>query len=183
MTALLLAPHNDDETLFAAYTILRYKPHVVVCTAAYLQQLRGETTATYADRAVETARALALLDATSWQQLAVRDDNPDWDMLERCLVQVDAEQAWDTVLVPEWEEGGHEHHNIVHDVAKKVFDGRCVGYMTYRRGHERSKGVEVAAEQGWASRKFAAMACYQSQIDMESTRPWFNKWDREWVAP
>lgn len=28
---LLFAPHADDETLFAAYTVLRFSPHVIIC--------------------------------------------------------------------------------------------------------------------------------------------------------
>ncbi len=31
MTKILLTPHADDETLFAAYTLLREKPLVVLC--------------------------------------------------------------------------------------------------------------------------------------------------------
>ena len=32
---ILLAPHNDDEALFAAYTIMREHPLVIVVTDGY----------------------------------------------------------------------------------------------------------------------------------------------------
>jgi hypothetical protein len=34
---LLLAPHNDDETLFAAYTCLRERPKVVVILRSFVR--------------------------------------------------------------------------------------------------------------------------------------------------
>ena len=40
---IFLAPHNDDETLFAAYTLMRYKPFVIIVTDSFIQPERGDT--------------------------------------------------------------------------------------------------------------------------------------------
>ena len=63
--AVLFAPHGDDETLFAFYTLLRVKPHVVVV-------LEGEPV-----RRKETAAAMEIAEV-SWTQLAYSEVNPDW---------------------------------------------------------------------------------------------------------
>src|SRR3990167_6541633 len=58
---LLISPHNDDESLFAAYTILRHKPLVVICTDSYIQPNRGDSGCTAEIRREETIRAMEVL--------------------------------------------------------------------------------------------------------------------------
>ena len=40
---LLLSPHNDDECLFAAYTLMREKPLVVIITDSDAHLVEGIT--------------------------------------------------------------------------------------------------------------------------------------------
>ena len=46
-------------------------------------------------------------------------------------------------------------------------------YLTYKRGSMRSRGTEVPFEPKWAWLKLRALACYQSQVELENTMPWF----------
>lgn len=169
--ALLLAPHNDDETLFAAYTILRCQPHVVTCLRSFVQASRGGPT--FETRERETGRALFHLGCTSWHQLPVRDDTPDVEMLESLLRELADDGLWDRVYAPAVEDGGHEGHTLVGELAVKVF-GDVIPYLTYRRGMGKSTSeAKVPVEPGWHSAKLRAMAEYESQIELESTAYWF----------
>ena len=57
MTALLLEPHHDDATLFAAYTCLREKPLVVTV----LSDSRTQAGVTGAEREAESVAAMEIL--------------------------------------------------------------------------------------------------------------------------
>lgn len=140
-----------------------------------MQSARGHPNCDNATRAAETQRALAILGASGWQQLPVRDDDLDADMLAACLRQVEGEQAWDVVFAPAVEDEGHEHHDLVGQLALEVFGPlRCVAYMTYQRGHGRSRSdTEVIPEPGWRALKLRAMAEYASQIELADCRGWF----------
>lgn len=181
MTALLLSPHNDDETLFCSWTILRHRPHVVTCLKSYLQEERGGPS--HRVREEETQRALFHLQAPTWQQLPVRDDAPDWDMLQSLINEIAKDQPWDVVFAPAVEEDGHDQHNEVGRQAVEAFGKRIVTpYLTYRRGHGKSRGRnEVPFEPLWVALKLRALAEYESQIEVENTRTWFvDESLREW---
>lgn len=188
MTALLLAPHHDDESLFAAQICLRYRPHVIVCTESHIQEGDGIT---QAQRAAETNAALDVLGCT-WHQWPVPDSKVA-DYVGEMLIWL---SAWlpenkgptpDRVFAPLVEPDGHEHHNIVGKAAVDMFGAEVVtGYATYARGGGRTHTeTEVEWEPGWRALKLRAMSCYGSQIDLAATRPWFAQDDmlREWVSP
>jgi len=178
VTCLFLAPHCDDETLFAAYTLLRHQPHVVTCFAPWLQEKREGPD--HDTRVWETKCALATLGVKQWDLLPVREDTPDYLMLEACLAEL-AQTKWEKVFAPAVELGGHEHHSAVGALAEQSFPN-VTFYMTYVRGHTRSVGSrEVPFDEKWPAAKFKAMSAYHSQINLADTRPWFTTdWDREW---
>lgn len=181
MTALLLSPHYDDETLFAAYTVIRHQPHVLTCMGdAQIQKSRGGPSCE--ERRAESFTACSILGADGHSWLPVRDDTPDAEALEALLREF-SEMKFDVVFAPAAEEGGHEDHNLVARVANDIWGGRNVTpYLTYRRGYGRSDyGVEVPVDRGYRSVKLMAMACYSSQIELDSCRPWFNDWEKEWL--
>lgn len=183
MTAILLSPHNDDETLFAGFSVLRHRPHVVTCLTSWTQAGRGGPDRER--REEETKRALYHLQAPSWQQLPVRDDSPDWEMLAALLKQIDSEQHYDLVIAPAFENGGHEQHNMVAALAEETFGSlRLLRYHTYVRGAGKTRSpTEVTFDHEMAARKLHAMAEYDSQIEEESTRFWFcDETLREWYA-
>jgi LmbE family N-acetylglucosaminyl deacetylase len=169
--SLFLAPHNDDETLFGSFTILEHQPHVVVCFRSYKQEhLYGITAAA---RELETARAVWHL-GTGWEQLHNPDHRPDLDKLVFDLGVLDHEHEPDVVWAPAVEEGGHEQHNMVGQVARALWGDRVRPYLTYRRGHMRSRGIEVPFQTNWVLRKLRALACYETQIGLTGDcQPWF----------
>lgn len=166
---LFLAPHHDDETLFGAFTILRYQPHVIICTRSDLQESRG-TGITNATRERETQEALRWLGDPTYEFWGHSDIDPDRGELERRLRAYEIDGR---VFAPAIEEDGHEHHSMIGQIALDVFGDRVQPYLTYRRGHGRSVGTEVPFEPGWPARKMRALACYESQIALPSTEYWF----------
>jgi LmbE family N-acetylglucosaminyl deacetylase len=59
MTSLALFPHNDDESLFMAYTLMREKPVVVIVFDSYVQNW-----CTKEERRQESINALKLVGIT-----------------------------------------------------------------------------------------------------------------------
>lgn len=174
MTALLFAPHGDDETLFAFYQLLRYRPHVVIC-------LYSDST-----RVRETVCAMKHV-GCSFEQWDSPESNPDWRRIADQIRKVLDRERPTVVIAPAWEEGGHEHHNAVADAFSADDAETVIRYLTYRRGHGRSRnGTEVVADKYERDLKLAALQCYQSQWENPATAPWFPGGEygtyQEWVA-
>lgn len=170
MQSVFLAPHNDDETLFGSFTILRHRPLVLICLKARIQELRG-TGGTAIQREHETSRALWWLGDPKWRQLQASDVDPDWDLVEHELRALPA--SVERVFAPAVEDNGHIQHNALGALAFEVFGHRVEPYLTYRRGEGRSRGREVPYEPLWPGQKMRAMSCYETQIQEASTAPWF----------
>ncbi len=170
---LLLSPHNDDCELFCAFTAIRERPYVWVCLKSQMQENRYGILAETRER--ETACALTELGSIAWGQSTVLDTDPlmegrlhqDFRLL---FARLGPERVW----APAIEEGGHEQHSLVGEVAQQVFGDRVQPYLTYVRGQGRTVGREVPFEPQWVSRKLRALACYESQIALVgNTQPWF----------
>lgn len=178
MKTLLLQPHADD-IVFCAYQALAVRPDVVtVLQASDLQEA--------VVRSFEDDRAMEILGCNrlpSWNLGS--EGKPDWGFIGLRLREF-AEREYDHCIAPAYIEEGHEEHNGVAMLAQDAFGlDRLTRYATYRRGFGRYRMAnEVIPQQGWAALKFRAMACYSSQIERESTRPWFAADDclREWIA-
>ena len=169
-TALLIAPHADDESLFAAYLAQRYSAHIVV---VYDE-----------GRENELAQAAQWLGCT-YEQLGVSKQAVR-HVVEHYLRSLSKRDEWDTVIVPYVEDNGHEEHNLVGTIAAQVFSPRwIVPYRTYAPRGRRSIGTEsFPGEPVHVSRKLAALSCYRSQIEDPATGPWFSSLldMREWTA-
>ena len=163
--ALFLSPHNDDETLFGAFTLLRDRPRVITVLRSFVQEQRG-TGVTYQEREAETQAALDVLGSPQWEQWTYSDADPSWPEIRERLASLDA----DRVYAPAVEQGGHEHHNAVGALADELWPGKVTFYTTYTsRG--RSTGPDaVAWEHEWVLLKLRALACYRSQIANPGTR-------------
>lgn len=184
MGGVLFAPHNDDETLFASFTVMRHDLHVVICLRSFTQADRGG--ATWERRQEETARALECLGQTG-EQWSIPDNCLEQGRLERELRlemgRYKRRHRPGQVWAPALEEGGHWQHNSVGRVALEVFGPQVRFYLTYRRGSGKSQGVEVIPTPEMVVAKLRALACYRSQIEEQTTRFWFvNDPVREWVA-
>ena len=177
MTKLLLEPHQDDSVLFATWTLLREKPHVITVLRSQIQEDRG-TGITNEQRMAENACALGILGVTH-EQWQYPDTNPNWEAIYDDL---DAYRpAPEVVWVPAYERGGHNDHNTLSNIAAGVFPGRVRYYLTYVRGQMRTRGVEVPYEPEWPLLKLQALACFRSQILEPSTREWFLDEQREYA--
>lgn len=176
MRTLLLQPHADD-VIFCAYQVIAHRPDVIrVLDAADAKEA--------AIRANEDAAAMEVLGTWVLPFALGIEGKPDWPKMLGVLR--DYAEVYEHCFAPAFEIGGHDEHNGVAAMAEEVFGGgRLTCYATYRRGHGRTRtGKEVIPEERWAARKFRAMACYESQIERENTRPWFAADDclREWIA-
>lgn len=179
MTSLLLAPHNDDETLFASFICLREKPHVIVVFKSQVQEDRFGITA--ATREAETDAAINIL-GCSWEQWNHRDSDPDWATIETALYDKGSELGPTRVYAPAWEKNGNQQHNSVSSLATQIFDDRVTDYLTYTTAGKSTWGVPVAYEPEWVARKTAALACYRSQASLANCAEHFLRDQHEYVA-
>lgn len=173
---LLLSPHHDDETLFAAFTIIRERPHVVVCYGS--ERDYGST----ATRAQESAAATEILGASSfeWWECPVGDEN----FLHSRLVAFDRDASTkndpiEHVWAPH-ELGSHRDHALLGRVAADVFRGRLTPYSTYGEPHSETVLVQHAPE--WTLLKLRALACYRSQIRHPRANKFFMQGLHEYVG-
>lgn len=172
---LLLAPHNDDEALFASYLCLRHNPLVLVCFDGRRRRHYVPT----AVREAETAAAMQIL-GCGYRQLHIPCDPPDWDALEEHLAGHDPEHVWAPLPEPD----GHSQHNGVGNLARRLWPDRTSLYATYTMGGGKTTaGEPVPIEPGWAELKQQALACYRSQLARPGTRPHFERSPHEYVTP
>jgi LmbE family N-acetylglucosaminyl deacetylase len=177
---IILAPHGSDETLFVAYTCMRVRAHVIVCSQDADQTIRTQ-------RSLETAEAITIL-GCSHHEIPMPADQMDWDKLREKL------EPWnsaalvaatpDHVYAPAAHPEGDEHHNKVAEIASEVFGGKTVPYLTHT-AHKRLEGArEVIPTPDEIHRKLRAVSCYRSQIEGPTTRRWFfDLLDmREWLG-
>ena len=167
---LLLSPHNDDECLFAAYTLMREKPLVIVVTDSDAHLTHGITAQ---QRREESRRACELLgvpvvflglnDGTLEQQ---KDD------LRRRLEPF-ASQPWSHVYAPAIQ-GGHKDHDALGEVVSTMFASVSY-YATYAAGEcftPAGREIEPSSEE--VERKNRALDCYPSQIRLARTESRFD---------
>lgn len=183
MSYVLLAPHNDDETLFASYLCLKHQPHVIVCLRSARMaspHYPGGMPISAETRQLETECAMARLECT-WEQWPITDDYPQgWeDELTQRLHQIDA----DHIFAPAVELGGHQQHNVIGELARAIFGAdRVQHYLTYTTEGRSANGTEVPFTLGWHDLKVQALRCYASQAIHPATRHWFEQEDlREYL--
>lgn len=162
MTALLLEPHNDDCALFASFTALRFRPHVVTVLRSVVQEGNGIGAH---EREIESAAAMGIL-GCSWEQWNHPDNDPMLHDIRSSLERIDATQKPEVVFAPWSEEpGGHDQHWAVGKLAAWVFGDRVRFYCTYKVGGDKTRGREVPYEPSWIEKKHRALACYRSQME------------------
>ena len=160
---LLLSPHNDDECLFAAYTLMREKPLVIVVTDSDLAD--GVTAH---QRREESRRACELL-GVPVVFLGMKDGTLEQhkDDLKRRLEPF-ASQPWSQVYAPAIQ-GGHNDHDALGEVVSTMFSPVSF-YATYASGELFSPaGSEIGPTPEEVERKNRALDCYPSQIRLART--------------
>ena len=169
---ILISPHNDDETLFCSWTILREKPLVVIVTDSARQASKGITAE---QRRAETKAAMDIL-GVEVRFLGIPDNKLELAPLWAAVLP-EAEHIW----IPAYEEGGNVDHNVIATSQFLQNLAPHTHYMTYtNRG--KSVGVPVPYEREWVALKLKAMACYRSQILEPSCSEHFIRDLREYYA-
>lgn len=173
MNALLLAPHSDDEALFACYLCLAFKPHIVICTVSQAQESYGVSAEERASESLAVADLLGCactqLDFLDTDRGAIRKPLIGWLELHRAH-----SEEYDVVFAPAVEEGGNEQHSAVGEAADEVYGEIVVHYLTYTSdGRSRSDTESEPRDPDWIGIKLEALSRYRSQLRVPNCRPWF----------
>ena len=173
--SLLLAPHNDDETLFASFLCLRHRPLIVVCLRSMRMAEKSyphpEFSMTFAEREAETAAAMEIL-GCEWVQWEIPDTRPN--PVPELAAMLALAGEWDQVFAPAVEDGGQFQHDTIGVLADSIFGAdKVTHYLTYTTGGRSTDGEEVPYEPEWPALKLRALACYETQIKHPSTRAHF----------
>lgn len=167
---ILIAPHDDDAELFAAFTCLRERPLVVVCTDSIIQQSRG-LPVDAAQRHLESLGALAEL----WVKpvfLNIPDTLPVIQMQNAAvdkLAKLYADLGVTEVWAPAFAHGGHDHHNSI-AVAAGIVSPHLIKrrYLTYANGRKQTDGEKVMPDVGdYIARKLRALTHHRSQMNLD----------------
>lgn len=175
---LFIAPHNDDETLFGAFTILRERPLVLIVTDSARQAGKGITAE---ERRQETVDALKILGAEPYF-LGIPDELLDVHNLADFLDSFFAHRGpFEHVFAPMIEVNGNKDHNLIGDFlcCRAVSTTR---YLTYTTAGKSRSEHPVPFEKDWPALKLRALACYRSQIAEPSTRDHFLREQYEYYA-
>jgi LmbE family N-acetylglucosaminyl deacetylase len=181
---VFLSPHNDDETLFGAFTIMQnYQDiEVVVVYDSFVQVSRGHEASTATVRRNETLAALALMGVSGKQVtfLGMRDDDPCRHQDITPLLEPWRQYQ---IYAPLYEIDGNKHHNAVaYAVTRNAFDN-VTRYLTYTSAGKSTSGNQVHPRHGVDVRmKFAALLCYRSQFMVPDCVPHFMRSQEEFRA-
>ena len=183
---LFIAPHNDDEVLFGAWTLLTHREEVTVAIVydSFVQASRGVPGCDAAARRRESIAALAVLGIDRVHFLGLRDCDPIFDQArwEHALDEIIGDQQPEAVFAPAWEQDGHPQHNFVGAVSVTAFRN-LTRYLTYTAIGRSTVGREVAFKPEWVRLKLQALACYKSQFDFRlGCWPHFLGSQREYYA-
>lgn len=158
---VLFTPHSDDETLFAAFTIIRRRPRVYICFPSSGDY--GDTDV----RTEESRRAVAILGGGPVEQWNGGDIAAQMRAVDKRLRP--------TVVFAPSSVASHLDHLAVAFAAADVFGDRLRSFHTYDV-HKVRAGNPVAFEAGWLELKRAAMAEYKTQLAHPRAHQFFD-WD------
>jgi LmbE family N-acetylglucosaminyl deacetylase len=169
---LLLSPHNDDECLFAAYTLIREKPLVIIVTDSNTQLDMGVTAKMRREESRRGCEALGVAVVF----LGLKDGSltkSEADLRERLAPFVSLD--WKRVYAPAIQ-GGHPDHDVVGEVVLSMFP-RVSHYSTYAVGEHftpERKGIELKPTPSEIDLKNKALDCYASQIGIIENKKHFD---------
>ena len=166
---IFLSVHNDDEALFAAYTLMRLRPLVIVCTDSYIQPERGDVGCDAHTRRQETIEAMKLIGCPVLF-LGIKDTELTEEILRERIQWFEPE----TVYIPALQ-GGNPQHDLVNKVAMEIFGRKNIEqYCTYTKTElYTTGGWEVAPTHTEMELKNKMLECYKSQLQLPSTASHF----------
>lgn len=167
---LFIAPHNDDDALFGAYTCLQHRPLIVTVLRSFIES-GWNPPVHYETREAESAAAAAVL-GCEHVQWTFPDSNPDWHAISAELSTLTPRMVW----APLPEPGGHAHHNVLGTLAGNLWPHTHY-YATYTHANGKTTtGRRIEPQPGWETVKREAMACYHSQATHPQCRVAFTEW-------
>lgn len=170
-SAVLFAPHADDESLFASFLLIRHKPRIVICYPSPAEY--GGT----GERWSESCAAAAILGAGPVDQWEDED-------IEARMRALDGQIRPTRVFAPS-PDSSHPEHVAVALAAIAVFGDRVTQYQTYNAAGKVRTGTPTPFEPGWPEKKREALACCRTQRDHPRARIFFDE-DQygldEWTA-
>lgn len=166
--SVLFEPHADDSVLFAAFSLIRYRPRIVTCCPSSGDY--GDTDV----RHQETVAAAGVLGAGPCEQ---------WDGLDLVakMRALDARIRPTRVFAPSLDTS-HPDHVAVAVAAASVFGDRLTRYQTYDASGKVRAGTPVPFEPGWPDLKRRALECYRTQVEHPRAQVFFEWPIDEWAA-
>lgn len=188
---LFVSPHNDDETLFGAFTLMTEKPIVCVVYDSYVQAQRGIPGCDWHARRLETVKACQILgiplnsvfflgfrDDVAWPEQAIAERLATVIHLASASDNIECAKHFSIVYAPaSYSPQGNYQHNKVSKACYSAFQlpDQLRYYHTYTSAGKVTNGVRVKVPESLPAvqLKLDALRCYQSQINLWSTRDHF----------
>jgi LmbE family N-acetylglucosaminyl deacetylase len=148
---LALIPHNDDESLFLAYTLMRERPQVVIVFDSYIQYWT-----TNVERRQESIKALSLLGITPIF-LGLNERTSTEDDVRKALMKLKPNHCY----APS---GSHHHHQLIGKLAQELYNNVTI-YTTYEGTNYLVEGkVKITPTIEEINLKNKMLDCYKSQL-------------------
>lgn len=165
---ILCAPHQDDETLFASFILMRTRATVISITDSHIQPERGEVGCEAEIRREETRLAMEHIGCPVIF-LGIKDTELTEEILYEYLKGLNPAVIYAPAI-----QGGNAQHDMVGRVVKQLFGDRCKQYCTYTKTELYTTGErEIKPTEEELKKKEEMMSCYRSQLALPSTRPHF----------
>ena len=169
---IFLSPHNDDEVLFGAYTIMREKIPVIICTDSYSQY-------NVLIRRNETRNAMDLLGVEVFF-LGIPDILDDLTFKRVLKIKLKRLGITGKVYAPNTD-CSNRQHKILGEVAKEMFD--TIAYDTYKNSWGTTGiGELITPTIEEKELKKKAMSLYKSQIERPLTVKHFERVHDEYIS-
>lgn len=168
MNAIFISPHNDDEALFGAYTLMRSnKIPVLVVTDSYIQKERGDGIGWW-QRREETSWAMKMVGSP-----VIFGGIADTEINEQNLSELLRKlRGFDFAYIPAVQ-GGNRHHDLIGSVAPRFFKNHFK-YTTYTPTELWTTGdIEIVPTKEEMALKNKMLDSYQTQIQLRATAPHF----------
>ncbi|HWY34294.1 MAG TPA: PIG-L family deacetylase [Nitrosopumilaceae archaeon] len=176
---LFISPHNDDESLFGAFTIQRENCQVVIVFDSFIQTHRGYLQCSAVNRRDESIQACKIMGVDPPIFLGFSDAEEYTPYLEEKIIIALKRRfkAIEAVWSPAEEEYGHAQHNMVARACRAAFGPLIKDqYLTYvnppGQSYKSISGKEVPTKPDWVFRKLQALACYYTQVTISELGCW-----------
>lgn len=195
---LFVSPHNDDEVLFGAFTLMTERPYVAIVYDSYVQHERELKGCDWESRRRETLEACAVLGIPRAHVFFLGFPDNKAELPEAIASRLSvlnvltgfATSEFTTVYAPMgYSPKGNQHHNKVYLACQLAFktQGQLKYYHTYKAEGKVTTGVRIpipVETQGAASAtelKLRALLKYKSQLGLWSTQDHFLREQYEYM--